>query len=125
MLDLYQETLMDHYRHPRNHGKLAHSNFQSGQFNPSCGDKVMLQGCIEQNKLSELVFEGAGCVISLATASMLTEEVKNKTLKQINLLDKDFITVMIGMLLGPIRLKCALLSLDALKVGISVYQSQK
>jgi nitrogen fixation protein NifU and related proteins len=125
MLNLYQEELMDHYRYPRNHGQLPHPDFTSGQFNPSCGDKVAIQGCIEGQKLTQLAFEGAGCVISLATASMLTEQVKDKSLEDINKLDKDFILGMIGMSLGPTRLKCALLPLEALKTGIKNYQADK
>lgn len=124
MLNLYQEALMDHYRHPRNRGKLAHPDFVSGQFNPSCGDEVSFQGCIQGQKLTQLVFEGSGCVISLATASMLTQEAKNRSLKEINALDKDFIVGMIGMSLGPNRLKCALLPLEALKTGIKNYQAE-
>jgi len=120
--NLYQEVLMDHYRHPRNKGKLAHSNFKSGHFNPSCGDKVAIEGRIKGNIIADLAFEGTGCVISLATASMLTEQVKNKSLSHIHELDKEFILGMIGMPLGPTRLKCALLPLQALKAGIQQYQ---
>ena len=124
MLNLYQEALMDHYRHPRNRGQLARPDFKSGQFNPSCGDKVSFQGSIEGQKLTNLAFEGSGCVISLATASILTEQVKNRSLADILNLDKDFILGMIGIDLGPTRLKCALLPLEALKTGIKNYQGK-
>lgn len=124
-MNLYQHTLMDHYRHPRNRGTLDKPDFSSGQFNPSCGDKISLEGHISNDHVTNLVFEGHGCVISQATTSMLTEVVLNKTVAELSTLDKDFVLAMIGMELGPTRLKCALLPLEALHAGLAHYATQK
>lgn len=122
MLNFYQEILMDHYRNPRNHGILAEHNFYAEQRNSSCGDEVVFTGRIVDNCLRDIGFEGKGCVISQATASILSEYVKNKPLDAILTLDKDDLIAMIGIPLGPVRLLCALLSLTALQSGIRDYQ---
>jgi len=124
MMNIYQELLLDHYRYSRNRGSLSRPDFFSKQHNPSCGDSVQFGGRISGGIIKEVVFEGQGCVISQATASMLTEVVKNKVLHEIHLLDKDFIVRMIGMQLGPIRIKCALLPLIALQEGIASYKKK-
>jgi len=125
MINLYQELLMDHYRHPRNRGTINNSDFTSVQHNPSCGDSVKFMGCIHKNKVTSLAFNGAGCVISQATASLLSEKTLNITVNDILVLDKDFVLRMIGMQLGPIRLKCALLPLQALQEGLSLFMGTK
>ena len=112
---------MDHYRYPRNKGRIKNPDFTSGSINPSCGDSVSMQGCIANNSLSQVVFEGKGCVISQATASMLAQAVIGKPCDQVCSLDKEFVLSMIGIDLGPIRLKCALLPLQALQEGVAQY----
>ncbi len=121
-MNIYQEELMDHYRNPRNHGRLPHPDFTSGEYNPSCGDSIALEGCVKHNMLAEIAFVGKGCVISQAAASMLTEACKGKPVNDLLALDKDFILTMIGIQLGPTRLKCALLPLQALQGGIINYK---
>ncbi len=110
---------MDHYRHPRNRGTLAHSDFCSASHNPSCGDSVQFQGTIKDGCIDTIVFQGAGCVISQGLASMLTEKVLGMKIADVCFLDKDFVLAMLGMQLGPTRLKCALLPLQALQQGLS------
>lgn len=119
---LYQEILMDHYRNPRNKGPLTEANFTSGHYNPSCGDRVQLEGVIVDGRMRLLAFQGSGCVISLATASLLTQAVTTKTLSEIMNLDSTFIEELIGIRLGITRLKCALLPLIALQEGVQAYQ---
>ena len=109
---------MDHYRHPRNHGNLDKPDFSSGQFNPSCGDRIALEGTLDDNIVRRLAFTGTGCVISQATASLLTEWSINKSVDEIQKINKDDIQILIGMALGPVRLKCALLPLVALQEGL-------
>ena len=118
MLNLYQEALMDHYRNPRNRGLIENADFFSGRYNPSCGDAVSLAGTIQDGTLAACSFEGKGCVISQATASMLTQKVVGMAVSEIANLDAAAITKLIGMSLGPTRLKCALLPLEALQGGI-------
>ncbi len=118
MVSLYQELLMDHYRNPRNRGKIEKPDIFSGMINPSCGDAISIQGKVNNGRISMCMFEGAGCVISQATASMLTEYVLGKTLLEVQLMDSITLQAMIDMQLGPTRLKCALLSLESLKKAI-------
>lgn len=123
VFNLYQEILMDHYRNPRNRGKIEGANFCGEQKNSSCGDEVLFTGNIAHNVLSAITFEGKGCVISQATASIIGEYACNKTVDEILSFDKDFIVGMIGMQLGPARLMCALLPLMALQKGIRQFKS--
>lgn len=118
MNTLYKDILLDHYRNPRNKGTLAQADFSCREYIPSCGDSISMQGNIKENRIEKIVFEGAGCVISQATASMLTQAVLGKTIDEVLLLSADDIQRMIGMQLGPLRLKCALLSLYAFQKGL-------
>jgi nitrogen fixation NifU-like protein len=124
MLNLYQEILMDHYRNPRNHGIIAGADFSAEQRNSSCGDETRCTGIISENRLGNVLFQGKGCVISQATASLLSEYAQNKPLDALLDLDKDDIIAMIGMPLGPVRLQCGLLPLMALQNGIRDYQNR-
>ncbi len=121
MLNFYQEILMDHYRNPRNSGVIGGADFSAEQRNSSCGDEVLCTGIVTNNMLGCVLFKGKGCVISQATASLLSEYVQNKSLDAISDLDKDDIIAMIGMPLGPVRLQCGLLPLIALQNGIRDY----
>lgn len=124
IMDLYQQTLMDHYRYPRNRGTLESADFKSGLYNPSCGDKVSMEGCVQEGVLIQVAFEGTGCVISQATASLLTEVLVGKSIKDIVALDNEFLHTILGMELGPIRFKCALLPLQALQEGLATFIKQ-
>lgn len=121
MLNLYQEILMDHYRNPRNNRIIEPCDFSAQQRNSSCGDEVTFMGVVRYNVLVDVAFQGKGCVISQATASMLTERVVNMSLDDILALDKDAIAAMIGMQLGPVRMLCGMLPLMALQNGIKTY----
>lgn len=124
-MNLYQEILMDHYRNPRNNGVLANGDFCAEQRNSSCGDEVVFMGNIANNILVDVTFHGKGCVISQATASLLSEKVKGMSLDDIIALDNDDLLAMLSMQLGPVRLLCALLSLMALQKGIREYKSRE
>ena len=115
---LYQALLVDHYQHPRNRGLLEGAQFASAQHNPSCGDSVSIQGILTDGRLTKLMFQGTGCVISQGTASMLTEKLLGKNKQEIFALDGAYLQELIGMELGPTRLKCALLPLEAIKQGL-------
>ncbi len=124
-MNLYRERLMDHYRNPRNADRLDTHDFSSGQFNPSCGDVIAFEGCIEQNLLKKVAFSGKGCVISQAAASLLTEKCLDNSLEAILAINKDDMCQLVGMQLGPIRVKCVLLPLQALQEGILSYKSKE
>ncbi|MGE0207108.1 MAG: iron-sulfur cluster assembly scaffold protein [Candidatus Babeliales bacterium] len=125
MLNLYREILMDHYRHPRNKGRLSEPSFSSAEHNPSCGDSVLFDGKVVDDVLTQVSFEGKGCVISQATASLLTQTVQGKKLEEILGLDKEAVLALVGMDLGPTRLGCALLPLQALQQGVRMYQKEQ
>jgi len=115
---MYKTLLFDHYQNPRNKGGLNSPDFSSQRANPSCGDIVCFQGKITLEIVTAIAFSGIGCVISQATASLLSEYILNKPISQISSLDKNFIEELIGMQLGPLRLKCALLPLEALQASL-------
>jgi nitrogen fixation NifU-like protein len=124
--DIYREIILDHYRNPRNKGKLALADVSVHDSNPLCGDEIDIHLKIESDKVQEIKFEGRGCAISQASASMLTEMVMGKDLEFLKDLRKEDILENIGLTnLGPARIKCALLSLKVLKVGMIKYYAEK
>ena len=121
---IYQEELLEHYKYPKHRKKITNPDFAAGDYNPSCGDRIAIEGSIKDGKITDLGFQGSGCVISQAAASMLMEEAMGKTTEQIQALTKDNITELVGIPLGPTRLKCALLCLEVLQQGILGYLNQ-
>jgi nitrogen fixation protein NifU and related proteins len=118
MDDLYRELILDHYKHPRNHGTLDPHDFSFQDENPLCGDELRIDVRLDELRhVKEVAFSGKGCAISQASASLLTESIIGKSLDEIKLLSKDDILDLLGIELGPTRLKCALLSLKVLKAG--------
>ncbi len=124
--DIYREIILDHYRNPRNKGKLEHADVSTHDSNPLCGDEIDIHLKVEQGRIKDIKFEGRGCAISQASASMLTEMVMDKPLTTVKDLAKDDILENIGLMnLGPARIKCALLSLKVLKMGMINYYTDK
>lgn len=121
---LYQQELLDHYRHPRNYGLLPDAQVSTQTFNPSCGDQVSLQISLEKGHLQAIRFQGKGCVISQAAASLLTELSLQKSIETLEALHKDDMLALVGISLGPTRLRCALLSLEALHEALALYRAQ-
>lgn len=121
MEKLYQQEILDHYQNPRNYGLLATYDFLSPLYNPSCGDSITMSGVIKEGKISQVRFEGKGCVLSLAMASKLTEFVKNKTTQEVLELDQIIVEQLLGMQLGFKRLQCGMLSVQALQKGIDIF----
>lgn len=111
---LYQHELLDHYRNPRNCGPLESADATASSSNPSCGDAIVVQVRWQEETLTEVRFQGKGCVISQAAASLVTEHCKGKPLTFLMALTKDDVLALLGISLGPTRLRCALLSLEAL-----------
>lgn len=118
MDDMYRELIIDHYKNPRHHGSLDPADVSYEDDNPLCGDRLRIDLRINgDNQVVEAAFSGQGCAISQASASMLMEEIQGQALDEIKKLSKDDVLGMLGIQLGPVRLKCALLSLKVLKVG--------
>jgi nitrogen fixation protein NifU and related proteins len=118
MDDMYREVILDHYKNPRNKGTLDPHDFSYEDENPLCGDKLRIDVRLDADRrIREVAFSGRGCAISQASASMLTEAIQGKTIDEVKQMNKDDILDMLGIELGPVRLKCALLSLKVLKAG--------
>jgi len=114
-MNIYQDIILDHYHHPHNRGKLKNPDKSIIVQNSTCGDKIEMTINFEVNKIKEIKFSGEGCIISNASASMLTEYVKNKSKLELKKLNSKFIIKMLGINLGINRLKCAVLPLEALQ----------
>jgi nitrogen fixation NifU-like protein len=116
--DFYRENILDHYRHPRNAGTLEDPTHSHEENNPLCGDVIRIELHVNENNIiDQVAFQGKGCAISQASASMLTELIKGKTLDEAKQIGKEEILEALGIEIGPVRMKCALLSLKVLKVG--------
>ena len=115
MSDLYREEILDHYYHPRNTGKLDPADFTGHEVNTLCGDEVTLYLKFKGGRIADIKFEGSGCAISQASASMLTEYLKDKSRKDIAKLDLDTIQSLLKVDIGPGRVNCALLPIHALR----------
>ena len=118
MDDLAQANILDHYRHPRNHGTLEHPTVSREEFNPLCGDKIRLDLLIKDGIIDDLRFTGRGCTISQASTSMLAEALKGQPVEVAKTFGKEDVLDLLGIPIGYTRLKCALLGLKALKVGV-------
>ena len=126
--ELYQAVIIDHGRHPRNFKKRVDANHKKEGFNPLCGDRLTVYLQIDQGRIVDACFEGSGCAISLASASLMTETLKGKTVMQVRALFDDFhqavmgktdaessarlgkLTVLQGVSAFPARVKCATLA---------------
>lgn len=115
---LYREAILDHYKHPRQKGHLDSPDIHYHDHNPFCGDEITIDLKVEDGIVVDAAFDGRGCAISQATASMLMEEIIGKSLDEIKTWDKQYILDLLGIEIGPVRLKCALLSLKVLKAGV-------
>jgi SUF system FeS assembly protein, NifU family len=94
--DLYQEVILDHNRHPRNCHRLEGANRQAEGFNPLCGDKVTVYLTVEDGVIKEVSFEGAGCAISTASSSLMTESLKGKREEEAEALFQKFHSLVMG-----------------------------
>jgi len=118
MDDFYREHIIDRYQNPHFRGELNPNDITFEDSNPLCGDELRIDLRINENdQIVEAAFSGRGCAISLASADMLLEFVQGKSLEEVKRLSKEDILKLLGIELGPVRLKCALLSLKVLKAG--------
>ncbi len=118
MDDLYRELIIEHYKNPSYRGKLEPCDIFFADSNPLCGDHIEVYLRLDSDgRVADARFDGRGCAISQASADLLMESIIGKSLEEIKRLTKQDILDMLGIELGPVRLKCALLSLKALKAG--------
>jgi nitrogen fixation NifU-like protein len=119
MDDLYRELIIDRYKNPLMRGKLDPHDYSYEDDNPLCGDRIRIDVRVDDdNKIVEAAFSGEGCAISQASADLLIESIIGKSLDEVKTISKEDVLEMLGIELGPVRLKCALLSLKVLKAGI-------
>ena len=122
MSDLYRENILDHYGNPRNEGVLEDADISHERQNPVCGDVVRLDIKLEDGRVKEARFRGQGCVISMASASMFTEEIKGKTISELREMDEQDVFDMLGIELGPSRFHCGVLPLRVLEEGLAALE---
>jgi nitrogen fixation protein NifU and related proteins len=132
--DLYQEVIIDHSRKPRNFRRLADANRTAQGHNPLCGDRITVDLKLQQDQVTDLGFQGAGCAICTASASLMTEGVKGKTIEEAERLFEDFhdlittdkpaasslgkLAVFSGVREYPVRAKCATLAWHTLRAAL-------
>jgi nitrogen fixation NifU-like protein len=113
----YREYILDHYKNPRNYGRLEHADITHEEDNPLCGDVVGMDFRIKDGMIDDIKFHGRGCAISQASASLLTERIKGLSLDDAKKVNKEDVLGELGIDISPARIKCALLPLKVLKVG--------
>ena len=124
--DMYRQRILDHYRDPQNYGTIDDADVTYEDVNPSCGDEIQMYAVVdEDDEIADVKFDGQGCAISQASASLLTEKVKGMTLDEVRDLETDDIKEMLGIELSPVRVKCAVLGLKVLEGGIVEYEKEK
>ncbi len=133
--DLYKEVILDHYKSPRNKRPMPDAGFSCSRNNPLCGDEITVHARVEDGVVAEVSFEGLGCSISLASASMMTEAIQSRSVGQARALVEDFrkmmagetdpdeetfgeLVAMKGVVRYPIRVKCAVLAWDVLQEAL-------
>ncbi len=113
----YREYILDHYKNPRNYGRLEPADITHEEDNPLCGDVIGMDFKVDGGRITDVRFHGRGCAISQASASLLTERLKGLTLEDARKIGKEDVLGELGIEISPARIKCALLALKVLKVG--------
>ena len=121
MAALYSETLLDHFRNPRNYGSLITPDISNEQFNPLCGDRVRIELKLQQSRVTEARFKGDACAICTAAASLLTELILGADLVEVGNLSNESLIAALESDIQPARIQCALLPMQALREGLQSY----
>lgn len=122
MDQIYRENILDHFKHPRNFGKLNKPSIAATDNLVSCGDSLNLELLFDEKtqKVVDVAWQGKGCAISMASISLLSEKIKDETVYVLRKYNKEDILNLLGVQLTPTRLKCALLSLEVLHKAINI-----
>jgi nitrogen fixation NifU-like protein len=115
MDDLYRDYILEHYRHPHNFGVLDTPSASYEGANPLCGDRITMQIAVADGQVTGVAFTGRGCAISQASASLLTDEVRGKSVDEVAKIGATDLLDLLGIDISPARLKCAMLSFDSLQ----------
>jgi nitrogen fixation NifU-like protein len=121
--DMYRQQILDHYKSPRNYGEIDEPTFTHVGENPMCGDTIEIDIVLDdaEETIEAVAFRGDGCAISQAAASMLTEKLVGMTVDELNDLDRDDMTEMLGVDISPMRVKCAVLAEKVAQDGADIY----
>jgi nitrogen fixation NifU-like protein len=141
--DLYRQVILDHYQSPRNRGRLTSPDVATEGSNPLCGDEIEVSLAIADDRIADVAFQGRGCSISQASASMMTESIKGKSLADAAAVLGTFKTMMTDRTAGvdpatlgelealqgvrrfPVRVKCAILPWNVLEEGLDAYHARR
>jgi nitrogen fixation NifU-like protein len=121
---MYKEIILEHYREPHNAGTIEGADIRHKELNQSCGDAIEIFVALDGDRVKDVRFEGQGCAISQASVSILTDEIKGRTLAEISALGMADMFRMLGVAVGPTRIKCALLGLKTLQAGIAARRKE-
>lgn len=119
---LIHDELLDHYKYPRHRGSIENPHFSAALINHSCGDRVSIAGHLRGGVISTCSFQGEGCVLSQAAASMLMEALQGLPLEKVAQIDAEYMQRRIGLTVGPTRLRCVLLALEAVRLALREQQ---
>jgi nitrogen fixation NifU-like protein len=124
--DMYRQQILDHYKNPRNYGESEDPTFSHTGENPTCGDTIQMDVTLENDgeTIEYVAFSGDGCAISQASASMLTEKLRGMTLDELQELDRDDVTDMLGVEISPMRIKCAVLAEKVAQDGAKIHRDE-
>lgn len=120
-LDMYAEELIYNYEHQKNKGTIPDATMKRHEENISCGDKITVYMKVENGKVTDVKYDGIGCVISMGTSSILTDFLKGKRIEEIEAFDRKKLLDLISIDPGPVRMHCATLSLRAIKKAVYEY----
>lgn len=124
--EMYQDNILDHYESPYHRGALEHPTLEYRDLNPLCGDEICVHAHLDASgHIAEAYFDGHGCVISQAAASMLMEAVEGKSLDDIKQMERKDVLDMLGVQLSMMRVKCAMLALRVLQKAIYSFEEEK
>ncbi|EMA00691.1 nitrogen fixation protein NifU [Haloarcula vallismortis] len=125
--DMYRQQILDHYKNPRNYGEIEDSTFTHIGENPMCGDEIRMDVVLDEDEetIEQVAFQGDGCAISQASASMLSQELAGMAVEDLKAMDRDDITEMLGVDISPMRVKCAVLAEKVAQDGAEIYFGEK
>ncbi|KAA9408732.1 SUF system NifU family Fe-S cluster assembly protein [Haloarcula hispanica] len=125
--DMYRQQILDHYKNPRNYGEIEDPTFTHIGENPMCGDEIRMDIVLDDDEetIEQVAFQGDGCAISQASASMLSQELAGMAVEDLEAMDRDDITEMLGVDISPMRVKCAVLAEKVAQDGAEIYFGEK